>query len=187
MPKAKRREIRTPEGLSAKSGELLEQLNKESDRGVALIAAAYLDATLESMLRKYLVDDAVVVDELFKHPGALSGFSARIRMAYCLGLIGPDLRHNLDIVRDIRNDFAHDIEHTSFDTDSVRDRCSNLKSDVANSLLSKNAPARYRFALVVTILLNQLLLIALPLAHRDIKLDFAGVIPYQVGEVPIDP
>lgn len=47
---------------------------------------------------------------LFRHNGPLSTFSARLDMAFALYLIGEKTRHDLDIIRDIRNDFAHDLE-----------------------------------------------------------------------------
>src|SRR5262249_9675633 len=101
---------RTPEELDQKTGELFGQLAKESDRGVALIGAALLDAALESMLRRYFVDDAKTVEELLLNEGGpLSSFSARIKVAYCLGLFARNIFRDLDTVRGIRNEFAHHI------------------------------------------------------------------------------
>jgi hypothetical protein len=65
-------------------------------------------------------------------------------MAYCLGLIGPHIRDDLDIVRGIRNDFAHGHREITFDEASIRDRCLNLSleipEDLWNSLLGMSKP-----------------------------------------------
>lgn len=50
----------------------------------------------------------------------------RIEACYALGLISDREHHDLDLLRKIRNDFAHDI-HTSFDSQPVIDRCAQLK------------------------------------------------------------
>jgi len=43
-----------------------------------------------------------------------------------LGLISETEAHDLNLIRRIRNDFAHDI-HTTFDSNSVMERCKLLK------------------------------------------------------------
>jgi mannitol operon repressor len=43
-----------------------------------------------------------------------------------LGLISENEHHDLNQLRRIRNAFAHDI-HTTFDTQSVKDRCTTLE------------------------------------------------------------
>ncbi len=44
-------------------------LTPETDRGCALMAAAYLDAELETLLRKYFVANRNVQDDIFGHSG----------------------------------------------------------------------------------------------------------------------
>ena len=57
----------------------------------------------------------------------LGTFSARINACYFLGLISDDEHHDLNQMRRIRNAFAHDF-HTSFETESVVDRCRTLRN-----------------------------------------------------------
>jgi DNA-binding MltR family transcriptional regulator len=52
-------------------------------------------------------------------------FSSRIVGALALGLISADEYHDLEIIRGIRNDFAHKIV-VGFADASIRDRCNNL-------------------------------------------------------------
>jgi hypothetical protein len=42
-----------------------------------------------------------------------------------MGLYSQGARRELDTIRDVRNDFAHEL-HIGFDMPSVKDRCANL-------------------------------------------------------------
>jgi hypothetical protein len=95
---------------------LLEQ--QESDRGVAIFAATLLEDDLESLLRSCCLNDPVsvrkVVDPLFNVYAPFSTFSAKIQVAYALGLIPKNLYKTLTLIRKMRNDFAHDRKVVSF-------------------------------------------------------------------------
>lgn len=101
-------------------------LTKESDRGCALFAAAYLDTRLSDLLYVYLVENKQIEGDLFAGTAPLSTFSSRIKMAYYLGLISEASRRELDIIRRIRNDFAHKVADLSFDEPPMSDRCKSL-------------------------------------------------------------
>lgn len=109
--------------------EFFATFDGESDRGAAMIAAAYLDVASEGFIRsKVVVSDAA--EKLFAYRGPLGDFSGRIEVAYALGWLDPELRSDLHIIRDIRNDFAHDPNHLLAFTDpSISDRTRNLSVD----------------------------------------------------------
>lgn len=102
-------------------------LTQESDRGCALFAAAYLDKALSDLLYLSLVTDKRVEKDLFDGNAPLSAFSSRIKLAYYLGKISKECRADLDTIRGIRNDFAHDARIISFEDQSLADRCRNLQ------------------------------------------------------------
>lgn len=104
-----------------------EALTSESDRGCALFAAAYLDKALSDLLYLSLVENKRIEEELFEGTAPLSSFSSRIKLAYYLGRVSAECRRDLDTIRGIRNDFAHDPGVISFDTQSIADRCRNLE------------------------------------------------------------
>jgi DNA-binding MltR family transcriptional regulator len=106
---------------------LFASLKVESDRASIILAAAFLDSFLgDCMARRF---SGHFDGDLFRGDGALGTFSRRISMARALGWIHEDTASDLDIVRKIRNDFAHDYDHTlSFSTDSVTARCQNLST-----------------------------------------------------------
>ncbi|MFS0756125.1 MltR family transcriptional regulator [Noviherbaspirillum sp. 1P10PC] len=104
-----------------------QTLTKESDRGCALFAAAYLDKALSDLLYLSLVADKRIEKDLFEGTAPLSSFSARIKLAFYLGKISKECRADLDTIRGIRNDFAHHAEPISFEDQSIADRCRNLQ------------------------------------------------------------
>lgn len=101
-------------------------LTDESDRGCALFAAAYLDTALVNLCRASLLESKKIDEELFAGTSPLATFSGRIKLAFYLGLISSEFRADLETIRKIRNEFAHDATILSFDTQAIADRCRNL-------------------------------------------------------------
>lgn len=106
--------------------EFRRSLTPETDRGCALMAAAYLDSQLAELLKLYFVDDSRLAKDLFEHNGPLASFSSRIDVAFALGLIGPHARRELHLIRRIRNDFGHEAKPISFDYAAIASRCREL-------------------------------------------------------------
>jgi len=101
-------------------------LRDESDRGCALVATAWIDDTLTELVRSRFVDDRAAADEVLDGDAPLSTFSAKIKLLYCMGVISKEVRRDLDIIRAIRNLFAHDRGRLGFDTPTIKDRCKSL-------------------------------------------------------------
>jgi hypothetical protein len=100
----------------------LDEVNSQTDRGAAIVSAAVLDDLLKLAILARLIEiSAERRDNLFDKTGApLSSFSAKIEMAFALGVISNDARLALHLVRDIRNMFAHRIAQMSFDDPEVK-------------------------------------------------------------------
>ena len=111
----------------AEVAEFRFSLNRETDRGCALMAAAYLSNQLERLLRKTLVDNRKIIDELFGILGPLGSFSAKIEVAYSMGLLPKVARQDLHVLRKIRNEFAHEAGSLTFLDRRVASRCDNLQ------------------------------------------------------------
>jgi DNA-binding MltR family transcriptional regulator len=103
-----------------------ETLTPETDRGCALMAAAYLDAQLEELLRAAWVADDKCLDDVLGQSKPLGTFSSRIDVAYLTGLIGDRARRDLHLIRRIRNDFGHRPEPIGFYSESIANRCAEL-------------------------------------------------------------
>jgi DNA-binding MltR family transcriptional regulator len=109
--------------------EFRGSLSDETDRGCALMAAEYISNQLGELLRAYFVDDEKACNSALDDPnGSLSALSARIEFAYLLGLIGPIARPELDLIRKIRNDFAHAYKPLLFTETKIADRCRELRA-----------------------------------------------------------
>ena len=102
---------------------LQASLQKESPRAMALVYAAFLEESLEKLLRAYFAAIRrrhAVTDALFEGFGPLSSFSAKIGIAYSFSLIGETIERNLTGIRKVRNSFAHELDCNSFRDQAVQ-------------------------------------------------------------------
>jgi hypothetical protein len=106
-----------------------ELYNSGSDRATVVMFGALVETHLERLLISKMRDDLNSKDkrQLFEYEGALGTFSAKIIVAYALKLIGPISRFDLDLVRFLRNEFAHSRVPFDFKTPEVRVVCEQLK------------------------------------------------------------
>lgn len=120
MPKKRRLRAPLPDDLD----QFDSRLHGESDRSVALLAAALLDAQLESLFRARLKHHQ---DRLLGFDGPLASFSTRIRMARALDWIDEEVERDPDVIRNIRNRFAHSFEQDlTFEDAEIKGWCSSL-------------------------------------------------------------
>jgi hypothetical protein len=88
--------------------EFIRQVHLESnDRGAALLEATNADIALTQAIYKLLSVSDDLRDSLDKSGGPLETFSQRIVMGRVLRLYGDDTEYNLNLLRLIRNAFAH--------------------------------------------------------------------------------
>ena len=113
------------------SSARFEELFSESDRGCILIGASALDDVLSSLLQKHLGRNNHVIknamEPLFAGMGPLSSFSARIKIAYCLGLIKQWEFEDLERIRKIRNKAAHEYTAKTFTNNEIIQITQQLK------------------------------------------------------------
>jgi DNA-binding MltR family transcriptional regulator len=114
-----------------------DQIKVLSERGGAIISVSHLDEQLTSLLKAFFVNDPKAADQMLEDPGPLSSFWARIELAFLLGLISSRERRMLNLMRKIRNDFAHGSAPVSFSQSPVKERCLELDAKVLESLESK--------------------------------------------------
>jgi hypothetical protein len=105
-------------------------MHGSNDRVTAVMMAAITEACLEKFLRLNArpslgVDD---VSKLFDYHGPLGDFSSEISVAYAFNMVGPETRHDLDLIRMLRNEWAHSRRSFGFDTKQVAEVCKNLMS-----------------------------------------------------------
>lgn len=123
-----------------------EAFSQETDRGFAITAVCYLDDALEKLIKAAYIEDPKVSD-LFRNNQILQSFHNKISVAYFSGLIEEPVYHDLILVGEIRNRFAHGITaNLRFSNESI-----NKKIDRFQELpdTHRNYPPRLKFTLIV--------------------------------------
>jgi len=104
----------------------MAEIESQTPRGAVIVATAYLDLLLRMIIERVMRPEPEIQDVLFENRGPLQGFSARIRLAFALKLIGSGAYLDLCTLRDIRNAFAHSAEAIDFDRPDVAALCESL-------------------------------------------------------------
>jgi hypothetical protein len=101
-----------------------------ADRATAIIGGSFLESALETLILSRLIHNLGKDGRLELFDGErgapLGSFSARIKMAYALGIYGPKTRDHLNNIRAIRNAFAHSSAGLTFNTKEVSDAIESL-------------------------------------------------------------
>ena len=85
-----------------------DALEQENDRAIAIISACLIDNLLEGILRAFYIRDPKV-KMIFKNDQILQSLFAKINVAYFSGLIPQVIYHDLKLICEIRNKFAHEV------------------------------------------------------------------------------
>jgi DNA-binding MltR family transcriptional regulator len=181
MPK-KMKTFPLPENLKKHFIPLFSVLFGAQDLSCALLATAFVDHCLASVLQNYLVDGETT-KEIMQPRGMLGEFVGRAKIAYCLGLIQKSILEEVRAIAEIRNEFAHELFKVSFTDDDIKKKCAKLK--YIEKVPKPEQPAkmvwletpelkaeddpRSRFINSILILAVQLLGIAMELEHRKRK------------------
>ena len=118
------------------------ELDGESDRAAAILAAAYFEERLcDAIMRKFTTINKDLREKIFTGYGPLSTFSAKIDIARALGIYDQKTYNALHKIKKIRNMFAHASTPIEFNQQEIADLCRNLTSKPP--LKSENMRARY--------------------------------------------
>jgi len=94
--------------------EFFQELSCESDRAAAILSAAWIDHLLEKRLTLlFCKGNRKERTKLFEAGGAFATLASKIDAAFCIGWLDPDVHHDLQVIREIRNEFAHQIHGLS--------------------------------------------------------------------------
>lgn len=118
---------------------LMDEFEKETDRGAVIVATSLFDSVLHNLLKAFLLPESNSKDELFEGPNApLSSFNSKITLAFRLGLISQKFARDIHLIRKIRNEFAHNIHGCDFSHSSVKSRVLEL---MKSSEIKKKLPS----------------------------------------------
>ncbi|MFD1753569.1 MltR family transcriptional regulator [Rufibacter sediminis] len=133
--------------------KLIKELADGSDRASVVLGAAIIEELLERALKKRLVQKKSVMDKAFEGTtGSLGTFAGKIQIAYLSGLISEELYKDLEVLKSIRNKFAHNILGCDFLNPVVLELCHRfilVKSVFKTDSNWKNSKAKELFILEI--------------------------------------
>jgi hypothetical protein len=145
-----------------------ELLKDTNDRAVGIVAAALLESALETTLvfklKKIGADNT---NEIFRGDAPFGTFSAKIKLARAINLIGDPARHDFDCVREIRNAFAFTKRaKITFETSEIAVVCERINFPVfGDDAIKERGISRYRFLSSCILYTKMLMEMATPGRH----------------------
>ena len=131
---------------------LLEELKGESARGEVLVSATVLDEQLAECVSARLVENPDVTKLTKGFNAPFGTFASRIVGALALGCVSEREYRDLQTIRGIRNEFAHQLA-VSFDDQSIADRCALLNFAARDyGEISVSAHGRFSTAVAALVL-----------------------------------
>jgi hypothetical protein len=125
--------------------KFVEELKRETDRGLPLVAAALIDERLKETLRAFFRESSTSSKLLDTVNAPLGTFSSRNHTCHALSLIDDHEYAEIELIRKIRNEFAHERHGMSFQTERVKGLCSSLSSDLPEGEGYATGDPRFRF------------------------------------------
>ena len=111
------------------------QMLEERGRGAVLVGVARVDAALEHLLQAVMTPAPSKGDGLFLPERPLGSIGAKVALASRLGLIDASVERALNVLRKLRNAFAHSAESASLGDPSHSSRLAEVYADArANPL-----------------------------------------------------
>lgn len=117
--------------------EFLGSLAQEGERSAVVLGAERVNVAVEELLKAYLTPSPDKKDKLFENDGALASFSRKTEVACRLGLMDLEFKQALDLVRRLRNDFAHAVTVEKLSDQEHSDRVKALVKMMTKSTGAK--------------------------------------------------
>jgi hypothetical protein len=134
---------RKPPAQGVKGVVLRIMRSRIDDRSTALTCGAFAEMGLAAGLAMVQQPNQKQIIEWFWEPGGkYATFDKKIKQAHALHLIGPKTKNDLDVVRRVRNVFAHSMADVRFTTPAIRMACQLIQGQ---PILPKSS-RRFRFA-----------------------------------------
>lgn len=130
---------------------LFSEMRHANDRVAAISCAAWLDEALSTAIAtRFIRLGKEWKERVFDSQNApLNPFHGKIVIAYALGIYGPRTNSDLNIIRWVRNQFAHSANPVAFARSDISERCIKLTSSriytegIAGSLTDEATPKQH--------------------------------------------
>jgi DNA-binding MltR family transcriptional regulator len=162
-----------------------------SDREAAIIVFCLIDDIITDFFRLKLKGDIDIESSFFANNGILATAHAKLTLLAGLKWIELDDYQDLSLIRKVRNQFAHHVDHDSFDKSPtsglITSMSAKLETAILNTLPEENKPAklsirgRYfvRSALTISHSIANLAIIQAAQSHRVPPLSIASTYDNQ--------
>ena len=157
----------------------------ETDHIVALSGASAVDVALQDLfISRFVPLGGDKIADLFEdgRNGPLSSLSSKNRLGFAMGLYSADVYADIDLIRRVRNVFAHASKAVKFTQEDIYRECQKLRllrakmsSDEATMVLE----AKHFFAatcLTLTVYMSNLSTRPDVVAHEDLQVLWAKLI-----------
>ena len=123
----------------------------ETDRAIAIVGANLVDHSLQLAILSHFIELSQTETEgIFGAGGPLGSLAAKIKIANALSIMRDDERDALNVIRSVRNAFAHTTLHVSFRTPAVVTTCRKFQMPPRASARAKFIGAVAFFSGVLT-------------------------------------
>jgi DNA-binding MltR family transcriptional regulator len=132
--------------------KVVTEFHNKSDRATAILGAAFLEAHLGQLITSFFVKGSDKDFSLLDAEGPLGTFLARVRAAYCMGLISKNEYHDMDLIIQIRHVFANQVYDVAFSDSGIREKCMLLRIPRDVLLPGESHTSRQLFVFATAIL-----------------------------------
>jgi len=135
----------------------LREINSESDRGMALVGLSSIDDRLRATLAAFMCPGRQTDVLLSGANAALGTLSSRSAACLALGLVEKPEFDEINILRKIRNEFAHGLVSVRFTEPRIEALCNSLKSPLPEFVPKQQQTSRFKFSNAVTSIMSRVL------------------------------
>lgn len=164
---------------------LAEGLN---DTSLVMVATSLIDEMMKMTLVSQFAATNIskrLLSAAFDGTGPLATFSAKTTVCLALGLLDGDARHDISIIRTIRNEFAHSCKERHL---SEFPEWRSLKATTQTPEISDPLPERARFKMsCAAIIMHLLLALIVKTAIHNITVNYKDEITAKMKEMLRDP
>ena len=103
-----------------KLNRFMSEIRKQDDQAMVLSLATFLEDTLGRLLLAYFRSCKATKELVEGFNAPLGTFGSRIKAVYAFGMVTDDQFKDMEILRKVRNHFAHNWEGVSFERNDIQ-------------------------------------------------------------------
>ena len=105
-----------------------KSLSEESDRAKVIIVSCWIEEFLKiKLMNEFSKGNSKARKTLFASNGPFATFSAKINAVFCAGWVEGDVYHDIQVIRRLRNIYAHTYDPVSLDEGETRKLLESLR------------------------------------------------------------